>query len=75
LESLKTSEHNSRDVSPTRSVRFVDEEPRSGATTPRMALDQTPQGSSSEPSTADALDSSRGKVTFGLTEIRRASED
>jgi hypothetical protein len=40
-----------------------------------MALDQTPQGSSSEPSTADALDSSRGKVTFGLTEIRRASED
>ncbi|KAG2109199.1 Sodium/hydrogen exchanger family-domain-containing protein [Suillus cothurnatus] len=75
LESLKTSEHNSRDVSPTRSVRFVDEEPRSGATTPRMTLDQTPQGSSSEPSTADALDSSRGKVTFGLTEIRRASED
>lgn len=74
LESLKTSEHNSRDVSPARSVRFVDEERRSGATTPRMTLDQAPQGSSSEPSTTDDSES-RGKVTFGLTHIRRASED
>lgn len=74
LESLKTSEHNSRDVSPTRSVRFVDEERRSGATTPRTTLDQAPQGSSSEPSTTDDSES-RGKVTFGLTHIRRASED
>lgn len=74
LESLKTSEHNSRDVSPTRSVRFVDDEPRNGATTPRMALDQTAQGTSSEPSVTDDSES-RGKVSFGLTHIRRASED
>ncbi|KAG1818647.1 Sodium/hydrogen exchanger family-domain-containing protein [Suillus subaureus] len=74
LESLKTSEHNSRDVSPTRSVRFVDEEPRTGATTPRMTLEQAPQGSSSEPSTTDGLES-RGKVTFGFTQARRPSED
>lgn len=74
LESLKTSEHNSRDVSPTRSVRFVDEERRSGTTTPRMTLDQTPQGSFSEPFTTDDSDS-RGKVTFGPAHIRRASED
>jgi hypothetical protein len=40
-----------------------------------MTLDQTPQGSSSAPSTTDGLESSRGKVTFGLTEIKRASED
>ncbi|KAG1789578.1 hypothetical protein EV424DRAFT_994854, partial [Suillus variegatus] len=74
LESLKTSEHNSRDVSPTRSVRFVDEERRSGTTTPRMTLDQTPQGSFSEPFTTDDSES-RGKVTFGPAHIRRASED
>lgn len=73
LESLKTSEHNSRDVSPARSVRFVDEERPSGTTTPRMTFDQAPQGSSSEPSTTDDSES-RGKVTFGLTHIRRASE-
>ncbi|KAG2123796.1 Sodium/hydrogen exchanger family-domain-containing protein [Suillus clintonianus] len=74
LESLKTSEHNSRDVSPARSVRFVDEEPRSSTPTPKTTLDQTPQGSSSEPSTTDDSES-RGKVTFGLTHVRRGSED
>jgi sodium/hydrogen antiporter len=68
LESLKTSEHNSRDVSPTRSVRFVDKEPRSGAITPKMTLDQMPQGSCSEPSGTDGSES-RGKVTFGLPHI------
>ncbi|KAG2366275.1 hypothetical protein BDR07DRAFT_512881 [Suillus spraguei] len=68
LESLKTSEHNSRDVSPTRSVRFVDKEPRSGAITPKMTLDQTPQSSCSEPSGTDGSES-RGKVTFGLPHI------
>ncbi|KAG2362844.1 Sodium/hydrogen exchanger family-domain-containing protein [Suillus spraguei] len=68
LESLKTSEHNSRDVSPTRFVRFVDKEPRSGAITPKMMLDQMPQGSCSEPSGTDGSES-RGKVTFGPPHI------
>ncbi|KAG2362858.1 Sodium/hydrogen exchanger family-domain-containing protein, partial [Suillus spraguei] len=68
LESLKTSEHNSRDVSPTRSVRFVDKEPRSGAIAPKMTLDQMPQGSCSEPCGTDGSES-RGKVTFGLPHI------
>ncbi|KAG0708414.1 Sodium/hydrogen exchanger family-domain-containing protein [Suillus ampliporus] len=74
LESLKSSEHNSRDASPARSVRFVDEELWSGASTPRTTLDQTAQGSSIEPPPTDDSES-RGKVTFGLGPMRRASED
>lgn len=75
LESLKNSVQNSRDVSPARSVRFVDEEPRSGASTPRTPADQTGQGSIFvEPSSTDDSDS-RGKVTFDLTHSKRASED
>ena len=74
LESLRTSEQNSRDVSPTRSVRFIDEEPRNGAGTPRTLPDQTIQGSSVvEPSTGDDADP-RGKVMFDLTP-RRTSLD
>lgn len=75
LESLKNGEQSSRDVSPARSVRFVDEEPRNGATTPRAPTDQTAQGSSYvEQSSTDDSDS-RGKVTFDLTPSRRASVD
>jgi hypothetical protein len=75
LESLKNSEQNSRDVSPARSVRFVDEEPRNGTGTPRTLSDQTGQGSSIvEPSSTDDSDS-RSKVTFDLSPSRRGSVD
>ncbi|KAH7923352.1 hypothetical protein BV22DRAFT_1036441 [Leucogyrophana mollusca] len=72
LESLRL-EQRSRDVSPARSVRFADEEIRSGATTPRTPLAQNDPLSwiSSPVDGPDDNDSTRGRVTFDLPRGKR----
>ncbi|KAG9315963.1 Sodium/hydrogen exchanger family-domain-containing protein [Chiua virens] len=70
LESL-LSDH-SRDVSPSRSIRFADE-PRSGTSTPRNGVLQNessppspPNGPADDALVDDDAEATRGKVTFEL---------
>ena len=70
VDSIKAlhSPDSLREVSPSRSVRFADDENRSGANTPRMSIFQNDSrpGTPTESMILDDPDSARNKVTFDL---------
>ncbi|KAL4081124.1 Sodium/hydrogen exchanger family-domain-containing protein [Scleroderma citrinum] len=73
LESLKM-EQGSREVSPSRSVRFADTEGKSGTTTPRSATlqnDQWFQANQVNDSPLEDEESTKGRVTFDLPSSTR----
>ncbi|KAF9220867.1 hypothetical protein BS17DRAFT_286688 [Gyrodon lividus] len=73
LESLKLDQH-SRDQSPTRSVRFADEE-RSGTSTPRISTLQNepwlPDNQVGDSPVDEDEESMKGRVTFELPPLKR----
>ncbi|KAH7915477.1 Sodium/hydrogen exchanger family-domain-containing protein [Hygrophoropsis aurantiaca] len=71
LESLRTLDERSRDVSPARSVRFADEEFRGGSTTPRSPQSDSFLPNSPVDVSTDENDSTPGRVTFDLQRGKR----